>query len=73
MCEIQFPCQSLMMSFLSLFHSAALAALAGSQLRTTANRTQTNTQQHEMTVPNDLIGCIIGKFSHPQNHFRVSY
>lgn len=41
---------------------AALAALAGSQLRTTANRTQTaNTQQHEMTVPNDLIGCIIGK------------
>lgn len=40
----------------------ALAALAGSQLRTTQNRTQTtNTQQHEMTVPNDLIGCIIGK------------
>ncbi|KAG5678618.1 hypothetical protein PVAND_008277 [Polypedilum vanderplanki] len=39
----------------------ALAALAGSQLRTTASRTQTNTQQHEMTVPNDLIGCIIGK------------
>lgn len=38
----------------------ALAALAGSQLRSTA-RTQTNTQQHEMTVPNDLIGCIIGK------------
>lgn len=48
---------------LSDFHiKAALAALAGSQLRTTANRTQTaNTQQHEMTVPNDLIGCIIGK------------
>lgn len=39
----------------------ALAALAGSQLRTAASRTQTNTQQHEMTVPNDLIGCIIGK------------
>jgi poly(rC)-binding protein 3/4 len=39
----------------------ALAALAGSQLRTTTSRTQTNTQQHEMTVPNDLIGCIIGK------------
>jgi poly(rC)-binding protein 3/4 len=39
----------------------ALAALAGSQLRTTQNRTQTNTQQTEMTVPNDLIGCIIGK------------
>jgi poly(rC)-binding protein 3/4 len=32
-------------------------------LRTTqaARTTQTNTQQHEMTVPNDLIGCIIGK------------
>ncbi|XP_070499471.1 poly(rC)-binding protein 3 isoform X3 [Chironomus tepperi] len=39
----------------------SLAALAGSQLRTAASRTQTNTQQHEMTVPNDLIGCIIGK------------
>ncbi|CRK96036.1 CLUMA_CG009473, isoform A, partial [Clunio marinus] len=39
----------------------ALAALAGSQLRTTTSRTQTNAQQHEMTVPNDLIGCIIGK------------
>ncbi|CAO1354099.1 unnamed protein product [Diamesa serratosioi] len=43
-------------------NQSALAALAGSQLRTTQNRTQTtNTQQHEMTVPNDLIGCIIGK------------
>jgi len=43
---------------------AALAALAGSQLRTnTPNRTQPNSNQqtHEMTVPNDLIGCIIGK------------
>lgn len=42
----------------------ALAALAGSQLRNTAanNRNQqTNQQTHEMTVPNDLIGCIIGK------------
>lgn len=41
----------------------ALAALAGSQLRSTnPTRTpQTNTQQQEMTVPNDLIGCIIGK------------
>ncbi|XP_055377063.1 poly(rC)-binding protein 3 isoform X4 [Condylostylus longicornis] len=38
---------------------AALAALAGSQLRT--NNTNRNQQQHEMTVPNDLIGCIIGK------------
>ncbi|KAG5891280.1 hypothetical protein JTB14_019650 [Gonioctena quinquepunctata] len=43
---------------------AALAALAGSQLRTATNsRTQQNTNQqtHEMTVPNELIGCIIGK------------
>lgn len=42
----------------------ALAALAGSQLRTanqSRNQPQTNRQQHEMTVPNDLIGCIIGK------------
>lgn len=44
------------------YSTTALAALAGSQLRTTVNRTQAaNTQQHEMTVPNDLIGCIIGK------------
>ncbi|OXU22520.1 hypothetical protein TSAR_009245, partial [Trichomalopsis sarcophagae] len=43
---------------------AALAALAGSQLRTNnANRQQpaANNQTHEMTVPNELIGCIIGK------------
>lgn len=43
---------------------AALAALAGSQLRTNnPNRNQQNANQqtHEMTVPNDLIGCIIGK------------
>uniref|UniRef100_A0A1B0CF10 Putative polyc-binding alphacp-1 n=1 Tax=Lutzomyia longipalpis TaxID=7200 RepID=A0A1B0CF10_LUTLO len=41
----------------------ALAALAGSQLRSnnTNRNQQTNQQQHEMTVPNDLIGCIIGK------------
>ncbi|XP_049541943.1 poly(rC)-binding protein 3 isoform X3 [Anopheles darlingi] len=42
----------------------ALAALAGSQLRTNTNRnvaTQVQSQSHEMTVPNDLIGCIIGK------------
>lgn len=46
------------------FISTALAALAGSQLRTSnqnRNQQQTNRQQHEMTVPNDLIGCIIGK------------
>ncbi|KAK9873642.1 hypothetical protein WA026_023427 [Henosepilachna vigintioctopunctata] len=42
---------------------AALAALAGSQLRTASSRNQQNTNQqtHEMTVPNELIGCIIGK------------
>ncbi|XP_047529080.1 poly(rC)-binding protein 3 isoform X2 [Vanessa atalanta] len=43
---------------------AALAALAGSQLRTsnqTRNTPATNQQSHEMTVPNELIGCIIGK------------
>ncbi|KAF5286878.1 hypothetical protein FQA39_LY00411 [Lamprigera yunnana] len=42
---------------------AALAALAGSQLRTANSRNQqnSNTQTHEMTVPNELIGCIIGK------------
>lgn len=41
----------------------ALAALAGSQLRTSNSRNQqnSNTQTHEMTVPNELIGCIIGK------------
>ncbi|CAH2007396.1 unnamed protein product [Acanthoscelides obtectus] len=47
---------------------AALAALAGSQLRTANTRgsgaggqQNTNAQTHEMTVPNELIGCIIGK------------
>lgn len=45
----------------------ALAALAGSQLRSNGsganinNRSGGNQQTHEMTVPNDLIGCIIGK------------
>ncbi|XP_049297041.1 poly(rC)-binding protein 3 isoform X3 [Anopheles funestus] len=41
----------------------ALAALAGSQLRTNNNRNvaPVQSQSHEMTVPNDLIGCIIGK------------
>ena len=42
----------------------ALAALAGSQLRTNnQNRNQpgANQKTHEMTVPNELIGCIIGK------------
>lgn len=43
--------------------SVALAALAGSQLRTSNSRNQQNSNQqtHEMTVPNELIGCIIGK------------
>lgn len=44
--------------------SLALAALAGSQLRTNnpSRNQQGNSQQtHEMTVPNELIGCIIGK------------
>lgn len=47
-----------------MFITLALAALAGSQLRTgNQNRGQQNTNQqtHEMTVPNELIGCIIGK------------
>ncbi|XP_050538621.1 poly(rC)-binding protein 3 isoform X2 [Daktulosphaira vitifoliae] len=49
------------------FNPAALAALAGSQLRSNGtgnnlnSRSGGNHQTHEMTVPNDLIGCIIGK------------
>ncbi|XP_022216863.2 poly(rC)-binding protein 3 isoform X6 [Drosophila obscura] len=39
----------------------ALAALAGSQLRTANAANRAQQQQHEMTVSNDLIGCIIGK------------
>lgn len=40
-----------------------LAALAGSQLRTNNNHSETQVQSesHELIVPNDLIGCIIGK------------
>ncbi|XP_043190769.1 poly(rC)-binding protein 3-like isoform X1 [Amphibalanus amphitrite] len=38
----------------------ALAALAGSQLRTPPTAGPC-TQSHEITVPNELIGCIIGK------------
>lgn len=40
-----------------------LAALAGSQLRG-GGISSKNTQQnitHEMAIPNDIIGCIIGK------------
>ena len=39
------------------FIFSALAALAGHQ----QGRPQTTQQTHEMTVPNELIGCIIGK------------
>lgn len=38
----------------------ALAALAGSQLRT-PHGAGPGSQTHEITVPNELIGCIIGK------------
>ena len=37
---------------------SALAALAGQHQQ---SRPQTTQQTHEMTVPNELIGCIIGK------------
>ena len=37
---------------------SALAALAGQHQQ---GRQQTTQQTHEMTVPNELIGCIIGK------------
>ena len=42
----------------SLSFLPALAALAASGHH---NRPQTSQQTHEMTVPNELIGCIIGK------------
>lgn len=41
-----------------------LAALAGSQLRGGGGVNSKNSQQHithEMAIPNDIIGCIIGK------------
>lgn len=59
----------------------ALAALAGSQLRTSnqsRNQPATNQQSHEMTVPNELIGCIIGKvcvsltFYYPSCNFKIT-
>lgn len=52
------------LEIIKYFDVSALAALAGSQLRTNhTNRQQpaANNQTHEMTVPNELIGCIIGK------------
>jgi len=51
----------------SSMNASALAALAGSQLRSGANGAGVGAQQsaqqqtQEMTVPNELIGCIIGK------------
>lgn len=40
-----------------------LAALAGSQLRGGGVSSKTTQQHvtHEMAIPNDIIGCIIGK------------
>lgn len=44
------------------FFNVAIAAIAASTLQNSSSR-NTNIQQktYEMTVPNDLIGCIIGK------------
>lgn len=43
-------------------NAAALAAIASSQLRGAGNKKgQTATQTQEITVPNEYIGCIIGK------------
>ena len=43
--------------------SLALAAIAGSQLRGLGNKkgAQAPPQTQEITVPNEYIGCIIGK------------
>merc|ERR1711976_442333 len=43
---------------------AAIASLAGSQIRDRRDRDDHrsgSTQTHEMSIPNDMIGCIIGK------------
>jgi poly(rC)-binding protein 2/3/4 len=46
----------------SSMNASALAALAGSQLRSGGGATSGAPQQtQEMSVPNELIGCIIGK------------
>ena len=55
----------------SKFIFSALAALAGSQLRTNTNNRNQNQSQNsqnsssphhaELNVPNELIGCVIGK------------
>ena len=42
----------------AFFNVSAIAALAAAGGH---NRPQTTQQTHEMTVPNELIGCIIGK------------
>lgn len=49
--------------FQTLLWFAALAALAGSQLRSGGGGNQSGApqQSQEMAVPNELIGCIIGK------------
>lgn len=49
--------------FLIILFISALAAIAGSQLRGAGNKkgAQAATQTQEITVPNEYIGCIIGK------------
>ena len=52
----------------SLLSLSALAALTGHQ-----NRPQSSQQTHEMTVPNELIGCIIGKGGSKIAEIRYEY
>ena len=49
--------------FNHLLNFSALAALAGSQLRSSGGGAPSGApqQSQEMAVPNELIGCIIGK------------
>lgn len=60
---LEFPASTFIIVIASSKAISALAALAGSQLRSSHSRNQqnSNSQTHEMTVPNELIGCIIGK------------
>ena len=53
---------------LSALPFPALAALTGHQ-----NRPQSSQQTHEMTVPNELIGCIIGKGGSKIAEIRYEY
>lgn len=56
------PSTVLLNDDLSVLSCVALAALAGSQLRSAAGGQSGAPQQsQEMAVPNELIGCIIGK------------